>query len=390
MSQLQKWLSAGPLITDGAWGTELLALGLAPGALPDAWNLERPDRVESVARAYVEAGSQVILTNTFRSNGITLEEAGLAGQLAAINRAGVEISKRAAAGKALVFASIGPTGKLLMNGEVGREEVAAAFAAQAAALAEAGADALLIETMSDIEEAGLALSAAQSTGLPVIVSFAFDSGKNKDRTMMGVTPEAAARAMESAGADAVGANCGAGIERFVPVCERLKAACSLPVWIKANAGLPEMQEGAVVYSTPAGVFASYLPALVEAGAAFIGGCCGTTPGVHSGAGRGERVETSLDTAGMSACATLEIRPEPNRSLADRLFELGVEFPCGGESACGGCKIRVLSGHVPITATMRQACPRRNSPKGWRLACCAEAARERRGGSGPVVAAGAHR
>ena len=277
MSEFQKWLSESPLITDGAWGTQLLALGLAPGALPDAWNLERPGRVQSVARAYVEAGSQVILTNTFRSNRITLEEAGLAGQLDAINRAGVEISRRAAAGKALVFASIGPTGKLLMSGEVGREEVAAAFTAQAVALAAAGADALLIETMSDLEEAGLALSAARSTGLPVIVSFAFDSGKNKDRTMMGVTPEAAARAMESAGADAVGANCGAGIERFVPVCERLAAACSLPVWIKPNAGLPEMQEGSVVYSTPAGVFASYLPALVEAGASFIGGCCGTTP-----------------------------------------------------------------------------------------------------------------
>jgi methionine synthase I (cobalamin-dependent) len=95
--------------------------------------------------------------------------------------------------------------------------------------------------------------------------------------MMGVSPEGAARAMESAGADAVGANCGAGIERFVPVCERLAAACSLPVWIKANAGLPEMREGSVVYSTPASIFASYLPALVEAGASFIGGCCGTTP-----------------------------------------------------------------------------------------------------------------
>ena len=110
MTKLHECLSEGPLITDGAWGTQLLALGLAPGALPDAWNLERPEAVESVARAYVEAGSQVILTNTFRSNWITLAEAGLAGQLDAINRAGVEISKRAAAGKALVFASIGPIG----------------------------------------------------------------------------------------------------------------------------------------------------------------------------------------------------------------------------------------------------------------------------------------
>ena len=120
MSKLREWLSEGPLITDGAWGTQLLALGLAPGALPDAWNIERPEAVESVALAYVDAGSQVILTNTFRSNRITLEAAGLAGQLDDINRAGVEISKRAAAGKSLVFASIGPSGKLLMNGEVGR------------------------------------------------------------------------------------------------------------------------------------------------------------------------------------------------------------------------------------------------------------------------------
>jgi methionine synthase I (cobalamin-dependent) len=277
MSQLQKWLSEGPLITDGAWGTQLLALGLPPGVLPDAWNLERPERVESVARAYVEAGSQVILTNTFRSNGITLEEAGLGGQVAAINRAGVEISRRAAAGKALVFASMGPTGKLLMDGAVSRVRVAAAFAAQSSALAEAGADALVVETMSDLREAGLALSAAKSTGLPVVVSFAFNSGNTKDRTMMGVTPEAAARAMESAGADGVGANCGAGIECFVAVCRRIKAACSLPVWIKPNAGVPEMKEGAAVYNTPASVFALCLPPLIKAGAAFIGGCCGTTP-----------------------------------------------------------------------------------------------------------------
>ena len=277
MSQLSSWLQSGPLITDGAWGTQLQNLGLALGEMPDTWNLSHPDRVESVAAAYVEAGSQVILTNTFRSNAITLAEAGLLAQLEDLNRTGVEISKRAAGGRALVFASIGPTGKMLMTGEVRADEVEVAFAAQASALAAAGADALLLETMSDVEEARIALTAALRTGLPVIVSFAFDSGKNKDRTMMGATPEMAARAMEEAGASAIGANCGAGIERFLPVCQRLKAACSLPVWIKANAGLPELQDGAVTYSTSAGFFASHAPALLEAGASFLGGCCGTSP-----------------------------------------------------------------------------------------------------------------
>lgn len=277
MTSLSSWLQNGPLITDGAWGTQLQNRGLAIGELPDTWNLTHPELVESVARAYVESGSQVILTNTFRSNAITLAEADLLPQLEELNRAGVEISKRAAAGKALVFASIGPTGKMLMTGEVRVEDVEGAFGAQAAALAAAGADALLLETMSDIEEARIALSAALPTGLPVIVSFAFDSGKNKDRTMMGATPEMAAREMEQAGASAIGANCGAGIERFLPVCQRLKAACSLPVWIKANAGLPELHEGAVTYSTSADHFVTHAPALWQAGASFLGGCCGTSP-----------------------------------------------------------------------------------------------------------------
>jgi methionine synthase I (cobalamin-dependent) len=245
--------------------------------IPDTWNLAHPERVESVARAYVEAGSQVILTNTFRANAVTLGEAGLGGELEAINRAGVEISKRAAGERALVFASMGPTGKMLMMGEVTAEQVLAAFGAQARALAAGGADALLIETMSDVEEAKLAVKAAKETGLPVIASFAFDTGKHKDRTMMGVTPETVAREMEEAGADVVGANCGAGVENFVGVCARLKAGCGLPVWVKANAGLPQIAAGQVSYTTSAEYFASHWAALVEAGASFIGGCCGTSP-----------------------------------------------------------------------------------------------------------------
>jgi methionine synthase I (cobalamin-dependent) len=201
----------------------------------------------------------------------------MTGDLDAINRAGVAISKHAAAGRALVFASIGPTGKMLMTGEITAEQARAAFDAQAAALAAAGADALLLETMSDIEEARLAVAAAKSTGLPIIVSFAFDSGKNKDRTMMGATPEAVAAAMVEAGADAVGANCGVGVEHAAPICRRLRAACDLPIWIKPNAGLPKMEGTAIRYDMSAELFASYYAALREAGASFVGGCCGSTP-----------------------------------------------------------------------------------------------------------------
>ncbi len=279
MNSLRQWLADGLLITDGAWGTELQARGLPPGAIPDTWNLAHPERVEAVARAYVEAGSQVILTNTFRANAIAMQrvlDAVPDADLDAINRAGVALS-RSAAGEALVFASIGPTGKMLLSGEVDSEQVAAAFAAQAASLAAAGADALLIETMSDIEEACLAVAAAKSTGLPVIASFAFDSGRNKDRTLMGATPEDVAEAMVEAGADAVGANCGVGIEQAVPICQRLSAACDLPIWIKPNAGLPTMEGTAVRYATSAEFFAFHYAALRDAGAAFLGGCCGSTP-----------------------------------------------------------------------------------------------------------------
>ena len=272
MSRLDHWLSHGPLIADGAWGTQLQARGLPVGTTPDSWNLTHPEQVEAVARAYVEAGSEVILTNTFRANRIAMP-----GALDAINRAGVEISKRAAAGRALVFASIGPTGKMLMAGEIDADAAKAAFMAQAVALASAGADALLVETMSDIQEARLAVEAAKATGLPVIVSFAFDSGKNKDRTMTGATPEAAAAAAVEAGADGIGANCGVGVEYAEPVCRRLRAACELPVWIKPNAGLPVVEGGDIRYDTSAERFASYYTALRAAGASFVGGCCGSTP-----------------------------------------------------------------------------------------------------------------
>jgi len=271
-----EWIAGAPVLADGAWGTELQKQGLGLGELPDAWNLSHPEKVAGIARAYHDAGSRVILTNTFRANAISLAAHGLADKVAEINRAGAEISKRAAPG-ALVFGSIGPSGKLPAAGEVSEEALLAAFSAQAEALARGGADALLIETMSDLEEALIALRAAKRTGLAVVVSFAFDTGKNKDRTMTGATPERVANAMTEAGVDAVGANCGVGIDQCVVLCRRMRAATHLPLWMKPNAGLPELIHGAVEYRTTAGEFASFVPALRDAGATFIGGCCGTNP-----------------------------------------------------------------------------------------------------------------
>ncbi len=274
---IARLLAAGPVVTDGAWGTELQARGLTTGEFPDAWNLTHADRVAEVAQAYVAAGSRVILTNTFGANRVRLAGHALADQIVEINRQGVHISRRAAAGRACVFASLGPSGKMLMAGETTEDELAAAFAEQARALAEGGAEAIVIETMSDLAEARLALAAAKATGLPVVACMVFDAGRDKDRTMMGATPEQVARELTDAGADVIGANCGVGIERYVPVCRRLKAATNRPIWIKANAGLPAMVDGQIIYQTTPEMFASHVPELVQAGASFIGGCCGTNP-----------------------------------------------------------------------------------------------------------------
>jgi len=274
---IQTLIATGPIATDGAWGTELQARGLLHGEFPDAWNLSHPERVEEVARAYVEAGSQIILTNTFGANRIRLNECGLAGKVAEINRAGVELSRRATDGRALVFASIGPSGKLLINGDVTTEELRAVFVEQALALAGGGADALIIETMSDLEEAKLAIAAACDTGLPVVACMVFDSGKNKDRTMMGASPEEAAQTLAAAGADVIGANCGCGIADFSALSQRLCAATDRPIWLKPNAGLPQLAEGKVRYNTSPREFAAVAAKLVQSGVQFIGGCCGTNP-----------------------------------------------------------------------------------------------------------------
>ena len=276
-STIEQILSHGPVITDGAWGTQLQARGLGLGEFPDLWNLTNPAKVGEVAKAYVDAGSEVILTNTFGANRIRLAEQNAADRVVEINAKGVEISRAAAAGRAKVFASIGPSGKLIISGDVTADELRNAYLEQAKALAGAGADALVVETMSDLEEALLAVCAARESGLPVVACMVFDSGKDKDRTMMGNTPEQVAKALTEAGADVIGANCGQGIAGFVPICKRMHAATDRPIWAKANAGLPEMVHGKTIYKNIPEEFVSFIPELLKAGASFVGGCCGTSP-----------------------------------------------------------------------------------------------------------------
>ena len=274
---LEHILSHGPVVTDGAWGTQLQSRGLPVGACPDAWNLGHPEAVEAVARAYIEAGSRIILTNTFGANRFILARHDLAERVVEINAAGVAISRRAAGTKAKVFASMGPSGVMLMMGEVSEDDLRAGFSEQARAMAAAGADGIVVETMTDPAEARLAVAVAKETGLPVVACMTFDSGAGLDRTMMGTTPEQAAEQLLEAGADVIGSNCGQGVAGFVEICRRLHAASGRAVWVKANAGLPEMRDGKTHYAQTPEQFAAYIPQLVAAGAGFVGGCCGTSP-----------------------------------------------------------------------------------------------------------------
>jgi len=272
---IRSLIKSGVIVTDGSWGTQLQKRGIKRGECPDSWNLSHPDWVEDVAKGYVDAGSQVILTNTFQSNRLSLARFDLADKAVEINTRGVEISKKAAGDKAYVFASIGPSGKMLLTKETTENELQAAFEEQSNAIANAGADGIIVETMIDIVEAKIAAAAARQTGLPVIASMVFDAGENKDTTLMGNTPEQAAEELTKIGVDGVGANCGQGIKGYIPICKRLREATDLAVWIKPNAGLPEVKDEKTIFYTTAQEFVEFVPEMIQAGANFIGACCGS-------------------------------------------------------------------------------------------------------------------
>jgi len=281
------------LLADGAWGTELMKRGLAKGDAPERMNIENPEAVRGLALEYLKAGSDIILTNSFTGNNYQLERHGLAGHADELNRKAAEISVSAAAGFAAVFRNssrrdrlfprplvagdIGPTGKLVIMGEVNTDELLGVFSRQAESLAAGGVDLLLIETMTDLAEMEVAVRAAARTGLPVIASLTYDKVKDGYRTVMGNTPEACVDAALAEGASIIGANCGTGIENYMDLAVLLCSLNRAPVWIKANAGVPELVGREVVFKQTAWRYAGFVPALLDAGVSVIGGCCGTTP-----------------------------------------------------------------------------------------------------------------
>jgi len=273
-----------PLAGDGAMGTQLMLAGLEQGSCGEAWNLTHPERVLAIQRRYAEAGSDCLLTNTFGASRIMLNRHGHGGEAAAINRAGVEIARRAFNGRhGYVIGDIGPFGGLLEPyGDFTEEQVRAAFCEQAAALVEAGADAIIAETQTSLEELGLAILAAREAGARTIIgSMAYDVTLDGStfRTMMGVDPERAAEFMEAQGAHIVALNCGTGMDmqRARAAVQRYKKVSRLPVMVQPNAGQPKLVNMRVVYDeTPEQMAAGVAP-LLAAGAGVIGACCGSTP-----------------------------------------------------------------------------------------------------------------
>ncbi len=269
------------VVGDGAMGTRLIARGLAAGECGELWNVENPEAVEAIQREYVEAGADYLLTNTFGGNPVALRRHGLAERTEDVNTAAVEAARRAAGDRALVFGDVGPTGALLEPlGALTEGTAREAFRRQVAALVEAGVDAIICETFESSAELRLALEAARECcDLPLIASMKFTpEPSGRYRSMMGEAPENVIRLAEQCGCAAVGTNCGQGIETMPGLVAELARVRSgpLPLMVQPNAGVPGLVGGETVYPETPADFARYVPALHEAGARIIGGCCGTT------------------------------------------------------------------------------------------------------------------
>lgn len=275
---LSELCGSGPVLTDGAMGTELDALGLPSGTAHELWNIENPQAVGQVHAAYARAGSKVVLTNTFQANRIVLAGHGLEERADELNRVAAELAREAVGSGVLVFGSVGPSGKMLLTGEINEDDLLKAFGQQIASLGKGGVDAIVLETFADPTEAAAGVRAARDNcDLPVVVSFSFAAGVDNDRTIMGADAGQIVDQLGPLAPEAFGANCGVGPDVAIRLVQRYRKIWDGPVWIKPNAGLPQLIRGKTVFSAEPEAFASHVPDLLEAGADFIGGCCGSTP-----------------------------------------------------------------------------------------------------------------
>ena len=269
------------VLADGAMGTMLFSAGLQFGDPPEAWNVSHPDVVRRIQRSYLEAGSLIVMTNTFGANRLRLGLHGLEDRVAELNQTAAVLLRAevdAAGGKALVAGDIGPSGAIMAPvGTLDHDEAVDVFAEQAAALVAGGVDLIWIETMSDLAEIGAAIQGVRrvAPGIPLITTMTFDT---RGHTMMGVSPEQAVVALSAWGADAVGGNCGNGPDELVEVIRRMHAAApEVTLVAKSNAGVPELVDLRAVYRATPDEMAPRAAEMRDSGATIVGGCCGTTP-----------------------------------------------------------------------------------------------------------------
>jgi 5-methyltetrahydrofolate--homocysteine methyltransferase len=282
MSKIIQEIQKGKiLVSDGAWGTFLQQKGLKPGECPEEWNISRGDDIFDIAQSYIEAGADMIETNSFGGNYFKLKNYGMQDRVFEINKAAAEISRKAAGSDRFVLGSVGPTGKLLMMEEVTEEELYEAFKEQSKALEAGGVDAIMIETMTDLDEARIAVKAAkENTNCEVFCTMTFDKIIGGEfRTMMGISPSEMTETLVDAGAAVIGANCGNGIVDMIGIVKEIRLVNStIPILIHANAGLPHYCDGETTFPETPDDMAGRVKEIAEAGANIIGGCCGTTPG----------------------------------------------------------------------------------------------------------------
>jgi 5-methyltetrahydrofolate--homocysteine methyltransferase len=281
MRSILKRLEEGKiLISDGAWGTFLHELGLEVGDCPEIWNVTHRQQVLSIAKSYIDAGADMILTNSFGAHPIRLQHYGLQDRAFELNETAAAISREAAGNDHFVLGSMGPSGAILLMGEHSEEEVYDGFRIQVEGLAKGGADAICVETMSAIDEACLAIKAAKEiTNLEVACTFTYNKTVHGYyRTMMGVSPEDMIKAVINAGADIIGANCGIGFDQMIEVVQSIRQIDKkTPVLVHANAGMPIIKEGKTIFPETPEIIAPKIKQLINAGANIIGGCCGTSP-----------------------------------------------------------------------------------------------------------------